>query len=437
GQTSVILKMINNGAGGCGNDLAIDDIVFKTCGDNINLTDTSNNVSLAICEDEGPISTTLNANPDFSVYSDHAYQWQVSNDGNIWNDIAGATGQTYDTPLLNTTTFYRVKVAEDAINLANDKCNTVSDIFKIDLITKPNPPMSDGDVVLCADELGGVSVSVTSGVIVDWYDAPMGGNLLLGNSLFIETDQNGTYYAQARSPNGNCSADNRTAVSIVYNDHPVEANEKNVFCEGTSLVLTTTSTYIAYIWNTGATTPSITIDAPGDYTVTVTDNNGCSNTKSFEISQIDLPIITNVVSDHRDFTVMTATTGDYEYSIDGFNYQESPLFANKFGATYVIYVRDGNGCGVVEYVFDHLVVPRFFTPNGDGVNDWFKAEGITPNKDFEMRIFNRTSNLIYQTTNKDFSWDGRFMDRPLPASDYWYVMRVGEQMHYGHFALKR
>ncbi|MBT8187532.1 MAG: T9SS type B sorting domain-containing protein, partial [Croceitalea sp.] len=249
--------------------------------------------------------------------------------------------------------------------------------------------------------------------------------------------QNGTYYAQATSPNGNCSADNRTAVSIVYNDLPVEANEKNVFCEGTSLVLVTTSTYIAYRWNTGATTPSITIDAPGDYTVTVTDNNGCSTTKSFEISQINLPKITNVVSDHRDFTVMTATTGDYEYSIDGINYQESPLFANKFGATYVIYVRDGNGCGVVEYVFDYLVVPRFFTPNGDGVNDWFKAEGITPNKDFEMRIFNRTSNLIYQTTNKDFSWDGRFMDRPLPASDYWYVMRVGEQMHYGHFALKR
>ena len=41
GQISVILKMINNGAGGCGNDLAIDDIVFKSCGDLIVLEDSS------------------------------------------------------------------------------------------------------------------------------------------------------------------------------------------------------------------------------------------------------------------------------------------------------------------------------------------------------------------------------------------------------------
>ena len=46
GQTAVILKMINNGIGGCGNDLAIDDIVFKTCGDFISIIDTFNNNEL-------------------------------------------------------------------------------------------------------------------------------------------------------------------------------------------------------------------------------------------------------------------------------------------------------------------------------------------------------------------------------------------------------
>ena len=68
GQTSVILKMLNNGAGGCGNDLAIDDIVFRTCGDRITLTDASNNTNiLGICQENAPTTVELTANPDFSV----------------------------------------------------------------------------------------------------------------------------------------------------------------------------------------------------------------------------------------------------------------------------------------------------------------------------------------------------------------------------------
>ena len=50
GQTAVILKMLNNGEGGCGNDLAIDDIVFRTCGDFIGITDDQDRTNILICE---------------------------------------------------------------------------------------------------------------------------------------------------------------------------------------------------------------------------------------------------------------------------------------------------------------------------------------------------------------------------------------------------
>lgn len=53
-QESVILKMLNNGAGGCGNDLAIDDIEFKSCGDSVIVTDENNNTSVTACNNETP-----------------------------------------------------------------------------------------------------------------------------------------------------------------------------------------------------------------------------------------------------------------------------------------------------------------------------------------------------------------------------------------------
>ena len=87
GQTSVILKMRNNSNGGCGNDLAIDDIVFKSCGDNVTVSTTADETGLIVCEDQVPVSRTLTATPDFYIFNTHAYQWQQSNDEQNWTDI--------------------------------------------------------------------------------------------------------------------------------------------------------------------------------------------------------------------------------------------------------------------------------------------------------------------------------------------------------------
>ena len=117
-QDAVILKMTNNGQGGCGNDLAIDDIEFKACGDIVTVTDASNNAVASICDSDTPFLATLTATPDFSVFSSHSYQWQDSLDGNTWADIIGETNQTIDISA-STTTFYRTKVAEVAVNTSN------------------------------------------------------------------------------------------------------------------------------------------------------------------------------------------------------------------------------------------------------------------------------------------------------------------------------
>lgn len=140
GQASVILKMVNNGVGGYGNDVAIDDIVFKSCGDFISVEDSDSNNNITICSSQTPYSTTITAIPDGSVFASHFYQWQESVDGITWVDIMGETNATVSITGLNSTTFFRSKVAESAANLNNSLCNTVSEVFQITVNQAPLIP---------------------------------------------------------------------------------------------------------------------------------------------------------------------------------------------------------------------------------------------------------------------------------------------------------
>jgi gliding motility-associated-like protein len=219
-QTAVILKMINNGIGGCGNDLAIDDIVFKTCGDFIFVEDNSSNTSVSLCLSETPYSSLLEAIPDNSVFDSYAYQWQQSTDGIIWTDIPGETNQTYQASGITTTTYFRVKVAESSINLANDSCNTISEEYAIIVFPDFSPPTSDGDVLFnCSINQAVLTVSVPDGFTVNWYNAPINGTLLESNNpTFFTSSETGTFYAEAVNIATGCKSQFRTPVNVIRVD---------------------------------------------------------------------------------------------------------------------------------------------------------------------------------------------------------------------------
>ncbi|WGD35931.1 T9SS type B sorting domain-containing protein [Olleya sp. YS] len=140
GETAVILKMINNGNGGCGNDLAIDDIEFKTCGDFISISDTSSFDTVTLCSSQTPYSTMLTVTPDNSVFSSYFYQWETSTDGITWTDISGETAQSAALTGITNSGFYRAKVAESAVNLSNTSCYVTSEIFEVIVNQLPAAP---------------------------------------------------------------------------------------------------------------------------------------------------------------------------------------------------------------------------------------------------------------------------------------------------------
>ncbi|MEO8794128.1 MAG: gliding motility-associated C-terminal domain-containing protein [Daejeonella sp.] len=136
--SEVVIKMTNNALGGCGNDLALDDITFRACGPAIFPEASTVNAGNKLCEAEPGI---VNLNAEISSgYTNPAFQWQVNfSDGSGWNDIAGATQKFYtyqidtaDKPLYK----FRLAVAE-VENINSVTCRVLSDSLLVEVTPKP------------------------------------------------------------------------------------------------------------------------------------------------------------------------------------------------------------------------------------------------------------------------------------------------------------
>ena len=277
-----------------------------------------------------------------------------------------------------------------------------------------------------------------SGVIVNWYSAATGGTLLQADSRTFNATTSGTYYAEAETEIGNCISNTRTAVQITFSEIPDFEDETLMFCETetTDLHADTNVSTATFLWSTGATSEFITVDQAGIYTVDIT-NETCTVIKTITLSRIDLPRIESVESVGKSIVITTENTGDFLYSINGNIFQPNPIFTNVEGGSYIIYVKHQNCDTLVSTDFIHFFIPKFFTPNGDGVNDNFDLKGIEFYQTSQVSIFDRYGKLLKFSKNTAFSWDGLFAGKLLETDDYWYVVEINAQQFRGHFTLKR
>lgn len=324
------------------------------------------------------------------------------------------------------------------MNISNDLCNVNSEVFEIVFVPTPMPPSSIGDVRICENiGTGLLTARVPPGIRVDWYDAPTGGNLLATNTITYSTEVQGTYYAEAVPDLAYCPSDTRTPVTLEFYPLPEVTDESLIFCEGGEIVLEAGVSASGYLWNTGETAESISVSLPGTYTVEVRDSRGCTNVKTIELSQIASPSIETIFSRDDDIVIRTTETGGFQYSLDGVNFQGEPIFEDMPGGLYTMQVRGGDTCPPVTQEFFHLAAPKFFTPNGDGVNDFFEISGIDALTDYEINLYDRYGKLIKNSVSEPLRWDGNFNNRMMPSGDYWYTVRIEGKTKQGHFALVR
>ncbi|QSB26677.1 T9SS type B sorting domain-containing protein [Flavobacterium sp. CLA17] len=355
-----------------------------------------------------------------------------------WYDVptggtALGTGSSFTTPILNSTTIY---YADPGCEIKR-KAVTVTVNPTPDIPTTTNPT-----VPRCG--AGSVNLQASSNIgIINWFTTAIGNtSIYTGNNFPTPTiDTNTTYYAEAS--NNGCINNTRTPVDVIIYAPPAVTDEKDIpLCQGQKIVLDAGITGMAYKWSTGATTQTIEVMTGGTYTVEVTSPapESCPNTKTITVKEHLIPKIDRIETNGTTAIIYLTKEEDYyEYSVDGFNFQDSNTFYNIPGGLQTAYIREKNGCEGTTQNFVILVFPAFFTPNNDTYNDVWEVTGIENYPQAQVTIFDRYGKLLIELKPSKMFWDGTFNKIPLPSSDYWYALKIDntKPVLRGHFTLKR
>lgn len=215
-----------------------------------------------------------------------------------------------------------------------------------------------------------------------------------------------------------------------------------ILCTGETYILHTDEEYYRYHWQNGSSSPNFNVTHPGFYSVTVSDNIGCSAATDINITFQEGPQLVSASAGGGIITVnATGGTPPLIYSHDGDTWQTSNILIGLESDTYTISIMDKNYCVIttVVYLDESLGIPNFFTPNGDGYNDWWVISGLYHFPGAEVHIFDRYGKKLYQFFGSDFGWDGTYAGYPLPSDTYWYTITLGEAMPpmRGNVTLKR
>lgn len=283
---------------------------------------------------------------------------------------------------------------------------------------------------------------------VAYYDSASNADAETDQLPNVYSSGNQQIFARVNHPT-NLSCFAITSVNLEVKQYPIlNMRTEFNFCDNTNITVTADSGYDSYNWSDGQTGNTATFDQPGIYTLTFTKEYGnviCEATHQIEIKQSNAPFISQIIS--TDWTdnsniievLLENGIGDYEYSLDNIHFQAENTFYGLQTGAYTVYVKDKNGCGpdAIEDVF-LLTYPKFFTPNGDGINDFWRIKFSMMEPNMQVYIFDRYGKLITGFGANDRGWDGTLNGYALPSTDYWFlVLRENGKEHRGHFAMKR
>lgn len=191
--------------------------------------------------------------------------------------------------------------------------------------------------------------------------------------------------------------------------------------------------------NSAPVTPPVTsnintVAAPGTYSVLVTNNlTGCvapsvSSTVTTTVTVEDFyTYVTDTFNQNNSMTVVVnGGTGPYLYAVDNGPFQESNVFYNLTPGIHHVSLTDIDNCTDVTKNVMVLGYPNFFTPNGDGVNDFWNIYYFDTQPNARVYIFDRYSKLLTVLSPQSPGWDGTYNGKMMPSTDYWFMVEFND-----------
>ena len=338
----------------------------------------------------------------------------------------------------NNTTEYWLSVS--------DQCES-----DVDTLTVYEPIFHDVDIKLdtsfivseCPKNPVTLSATINGGnsnaQLLTWFN---GVNTYIGNDIIVYPEITTVYQVVVIDT---CAMDsdtiNLTVHVPVYHPLSLELTRDTTICRGEELkigikVAGGAGGYI-YDWHGLGTSDSIYARPYDETTYNVTVIDVCNNYKDGEIT-------ISVKFPKADFTYEYLSDYDVDFTNTSFSniiyqlWNFSPVDTStaidpshtypNIGNHYVeLIVKDIEGCydTIIQEIKPplHIYAPNAFTPNNDGKNDAFHFIGMGI-EEFEVSIYNRWGEVIYQSNDIYQGWDGTYKGKSLPTGVYIYDIRA-------------
>lgn len=352
------------------------------------------------------LTPTVTLNATASVFQPGStILWTASGGGTI---VSGANTLT---PTVSSGGNYTLTIT----NTSGLLCSQQATVTVVQNTTPPTIAVTAPKTTICAGETLLLSFSGAQTYTVN-------GAPITGNSLQVSPTATTTYTVSGTGANG-CPGNTAT---ITINVVPaIVSTLKDIqFCKGLSGVLDAgAGPNYSYLWSSGQTSQTITVDTPGVYNVTI--NNGfCSRTFSATVSYTPVPVIDEILYEKNNLiiNVKQPIPPNLEYSANGgISWQDSNVFTNVLpNLNYTILVRvKGESCFTTVQYYTFFV-KNVITPNADGYNDEIDFTGVSNYKDFKGVIYDRYGKEVFKATPANPVWKGNYIKLNIPTATYWY-----------------
>ena len=375
----------------------------------------------------------------------------------VWTLFSGQG--TIATPNDTSTLVYNLGpgINQFAYTISNGVCPVTSDVVTIRV---PIPVVADAgpdveDCFFSITQLQGnnpvLQQSTASGV---WTQVSGPSNLILTNPFQYNTNASsfvpGTYTLVWTLSNIPCPTV-RDTVQIVNYDAPIaDAGSDQTYCFGDAVGLlgndyATLGDSAQGFWtqlagpSTGSLVDSLAFNTTlqnlqtGTYSYLWTVQNGnCPvSTDGVKVTILQLQddglqsiVLPDSAQSNGIVTVAIPQNGTapFLFSIDGLNFTGSSVFDSLASGSYIVAIMDANGCsdtlqfelGYKPYIDppivvtpDSLTIPNGFTPNGDGVNDFWELPGIEAFPNANIEVFNIWGGRVFQSIGAYRAWNGQ------------------------------
>ncbi|MFM9055790.1 MAG: PKD domain-containing protein, partial [Bacteroidota bacterium] len=394
------------------------------CRDTVSTVVTVNNLSLSpinplsVCRGD---SVTLTTQSGLSAY--------------VWSPSSGLNSTTAFAPMASPAASCTYTVLAIDANGCRDSAQVLVTVNALDLT-------SSSDTSICIG--GTASLQSTPGLALYTWLPVTGLSAANVANPSASPAATTTYTVLALDANG-CRDSARIVVTV--NTLNLLAGPDTGICPGESVQLYATPGLNSYSWTPASGLSSSTqaspVCTPGQstvYTLTATDNNGCSNSVSVPVTVYDRPVAAfefmpqapSLLLPDVQFSNASvgATSWYWDFGDGSTSAGTNPVHAYDSAGTYTVWllVSNDGGCldstkRVIEVKSDYAIwLPNAFTPNSDGRNEIYRSESFNILFE-ELLVFNRFGEVVFRSTSPTAGWDGTYQNTLSPEGTYVCLIR--------------